>query len=173
MSFLSSLVQFIARPAVVLAILLCTASALDKVNIAVQVRTVGKTVDTDPGRADSQTRLLEITVTNRTRETLPDLVVKWTFFGEDLKEEDIVVAESGEEKARLQPGRSENLKTRETTFHYSRAGVQKRKGKGKRGGKAKKVPASGTRYAGWGVRVYQKGALVGEAYSLLELKEAL
>ena len=92
---------------------------------------------------------------------------------EDLTEEDIVVAESGEEKANLQPGRSENLKTRETTFHYSRAGVQKGKGKGKRGGKAKKVPASGTRYAGWGVRVYQGKALVGEAYSLPEPKEAL
>src|SRR5688572_12988789 len=139
MNFLPSFVQWVARPAIVLALLLCTASALDKVNIAVQVRIGGKSVDTNAGRTDSQTRFLEITVTNRTREALPKLLVKWTLFGNDLKQDDIVVAESGEEKANLQPGRSEKLETRETTFHYSRASFEK--GKGRKGGKAKRVPA--------------------------------
>lgn len=153
------------------------APGLDKVSVAVQVRTPGDAYDASKGRADTQVRALEILVTNRTREELTDLSVKWTLFGFDLKDDEPVVAESGEVKSTLAPMRAEKIETKSATFKSSAAGTQKAggKGKGKSKGKGsmKRVPASGTRYAGWGVQVFQNGTVVGEAFSRIDLKDDL
>lgn len=147
----------------------------DKVGVTVQVRNDGEAVDSTRGRAETQARFLEINVTNRTREELAGLNVKWTFLGYDLKDDEIAFVDSGDVKSTLAPSRSEVIKTKTVKFNYSRAGSQKVKGrgKGKRNGRVKRVPASGTRYAGWGVQVFQNGSLVGEAYSRPELKDEI
>jgi hypothetical protein len=155
-----------------LMLLLSTARALDKVNVAAQIRVApGKSVSTTAaGREATQTRFLEMNITNRTREDLSGLSVKWTLFGSDLKNNDTVISGSGEAKSSLAPGRSEKLNTPEVVFSYSRAGVQKGNAKGV--GRARRAEPAGSRYSGWAVRVYQEGNLVGEAYSLPEFKAA-
>lgn len=162
-----------------LLLLVCAAVpalALDKVGIAVTVKTDGKAIEEKKGYEEEQKRFLAITLTNRTREELSGLVVKWAIFATDLKERETSKAGSGEVKASVYPQRTELVQSQTVTMNYTpRHAVRSSSGKG--GGKSKgsnvkmkTVEASGARYRGWGVRVFQGPALIGEAYSTPELK---
>jgi hypothetical protein len=151
----------------------CRADALDKVSVTAQVHAGTKAGSGGGAAADTQSRKLEVNLTNRTKENLTGLKVKWTLFGSDLKDDDTVAAESGEEKTDLAPGRATKFETKDVEFHFSRATVQRTRSGNRGGARARRVPASGTRYAGWGVRVYQGETLIGEAYSLPEFKGSM
>ncbi len=150
--------------------------ALDKVGVAVNVRTDGRAVDGN-GKTEEQKRFLEIIVTNRTREELTDLSVKWVIFATDLKSNDVTKAGKGDVKASVYPQRNEVITAQTVTMNYTprhaeRSSQSKGKGSNKKGGNttSKTVEASGNRYKGWGVQVFQRGTMVGEAYSTHELK---
>jgi hypothetical protein len=163
------------------AVVLATpAWALESVNVAVQVRTDGAAVE-GKGPADTQKRYLDITLTNRTREDLGGLTVKWVIFSSDLKSGDIDKAGQGEVKSSLSAGRSEEVKTQTVTMKYeprhAERVAQKNQGFNRGGNQGrnrqqmvKVVPASGDRYRGWGVQVLRGSEVVGEAYSTPELK---
>lgn len=165
-----------------LLLLVCAAApvlALDKVSIAVTVKTDGKAIAEKKGYEEEQKRFLAITLTNRTREELSGLVVKWAIFASDLKERETSKAGSGEVKASVYPRHPELVQSQTVTMNYTpRHAVRSSSGKssGKSKGssvKMKTVEASGTRYRGWGVQVFQGSALIGEAYSTAELKGAM
>lgn len=169
-----------AMKTLLLLLLVCAAApalALDKVSIAVTVKTDGKAIAEKKGYEEEQKRFLAITLTNRTREELSGLVVKWAIFASDLKERETSKAGSGEVKASVYPRHPELVQSQTVTMNYTpRHAVRSSSGKGRsKGGKGgsvkmKTVEASGTRYRGWGVQVFQGSALIGEAYSTPELK---
>jgi hypothetical protein len=156
---------------------LAPACALDKVAVTAQVHPAPHAKEAKDH--ESQGRILEITVGNHSHENLTNLKVKWTFFGFDLKDDEVVVAEAGTLKCSLPPNGDTTLSSKPVEFNFTRAHAQKTAGKpGKSGaanqaGKAKQVPASGARYAGWAVQVYQADGVVGEAFSRPDLKDKL
>ena len=150
------------------------AHALDKVALDVQVRSEGGVAS--KGKTDTDTRHLEIKVTNRTSENLSDLVVKWVIFARDLGSDATKQAGSGEVKSSLAPMRAEKIEGQSVTMTHTEGHAEKGKG-GSQGNKSKggskQVKASGERLSGWGVQVLQDGKLVGEAYSRFELKKEM
>jgi hypothetical protein len=166
-----------------LILLVCAASsafALDKVAITVNVKTDGRAVSEAKGKEEEQRRFLDITLTNRTREELSGLVVKWAIFATDLAEGGTTKAGSGEIKSSVYPQRGETLQSQTVTMNYTpRHAERASKGKGGYGNRRrgnttyKTVEATGNRYKGWGVQVYQGTALIGEAYSTPELKNSM
>ncbi len=157
-----------------------TAQAIDKVSIEVQVHSenVAPATEAKPAKGPKlehdESKTLEIKVTNTMREELKDLKVKWTLFGDDLKDNSTAITESGDESASLAPNTSQTVKSKTATYKGERAHSETSGGGGKgKKATAKRVPASGTRYAGWAVQVMQGNTLVGEAYSRPELKASL
>jgi len=155
------------------------AFALESVGVAVQVRTEGAASD-GGGPADTQKRSLAITLTNRTREDLGGLTVKWAIFASDLKSGDTAKAGSGELKSSLAAAASETVQSQTATMKYTprhtetvthKNQVNNGNNRGKnRQQSVKIVDAKGDRYRGWGVQVLRGGAVVGAAYSTPELK---
>jgi hypothetical protein len=153
--------------------------ALDSVNVAVQVRTDGEAVE-GKGTKDTQKRYLDITLTNRTREDLGALTVKWVIFSSDLKSGAIDQAGQGEVKASLAATRSETVKTPTVTMKYEPRHAEPVRHKDKddfinmrrknRPQNVRIVEAKGDRYRGWGVQVFRGKEVVGEAFSTPELK---
>jgi hypothetical protein len=156
-----------------------SALALESVGVAVQVRTEGA-ASGGKGVADTQKRSLAITLTNRTREELGGLTVKWVIFASDLKSGEIGKAGSGELKSSLPASGSETVQSQttimkytprhaETVTHKNRFNDGNNRGKNRQQS-VKIVDAKGDRYRGWGVQVLRGGTVVGEAYSTPELK---
>lgn len=155
-----------------------SALALDKVGIAVNVRTDGKAMGEQKGNAEEQKRFLEITLTNRTREELTGLVVKWAVFANDLEANETVKAGSGQVKSSVYFQRPEVVQSQTVTMKYTpRHAERSSSGKGRSGSNRKAtyktVEAKGTRYKGWGVQVFQGSTMIGEAYSTPELKSEM
>ncbi len=151
-----------------------SARALDKVALEVQVRGDGGVAT--KGKTDTDTRFLEIKISNRTSENLSDLVVKWVIFAKDIANDATKQAGSGEVKSSLAAMRAEKIEGQSVSMSHTDSHAEKGKGSGqgnKGKGGSKKVKASGERFSGWGVQVLQDGKLVGEAYSRFELKKEM
>jgi hypothetical protein len=150
------------------------AHALDKVALAVQVRTEGNAVSSGKPK-DEQARSLEIQISNRTREDLGALTVTWKMFGFDLEDDEVVLEESGKLSTDLKAAATAALQSKTVKFDSTRAhGKRTTAWKKKAPPKTvnyKRVEATGTRYAGWGVEVRRSGELIGEAFSRPDLKE--
>ncbi len=161
--------------------LLPTTQQLNKVDVRVNVKTEGKAFD-GKGAGEQQKRSLEITLTNKTREDLSGLKVKWVMFSTDLKSDKVGKAGSGEVNSNISAGRSEVLEGKTVTMNYTQkhtvrdnAGQNNNRNNNNRNNnnRVKTIPASGDRYRGWGVQVYEGGTLVGDAYSTQDLKSGM
>src|SRR3954467_12853491 len=80
-----------------------SARAIDKVAVTVQVHGAPHKDDNKNDAKESQGRILEIALSNQSREDLKNLKVKWTFFGFDLKDDEVVVSDAGTLKCSLPP----------------------------------------------------------------------
>jgi hypothetical protein len=153
------------------------ALAIDKVAVTVQVHGAPHKDDKKNDAKESQGRVLDIALSNQSRENLTNLKVKWIFFGFDLKDDEVVVSDAGTLKCSLPPNGTANLSSKAVEFDYTRkhaekVGVNPNRLKPTQA-KAKSVAASGTRYAGWAVQVYQVDGVIGEAFSRPDLKDKL
>lgn len=138
----------------------------DRVRIEVRVLTEhdrkdlkGTTVD-----AVTQKKTFDISITGagRSPETR---VAKWIAFGRSLRTDAIVIIDSGEWPVDLSRGGIQKFRTKEISTSSTREHAEAR-GKGRKKGrsKAKTVAAQGTKYLGYGVRVRDGAAIVGEVF---------
>ena len=99
-----------------------------------------------------QSRTLKITLTNSGADSLP-LRVKYAFFGHGAKGHDTIVIDHSDITTQLQPKSDQTLTTKTQTATFTEAHMDKKT----------KVEASGQRFIGWGVKVYQDGKVISEA----------
>ncbi len=131
----------------------------------------GKTNDTK-----KQSRSLTISLQNTSKEQMDGLVVKYWFFGRNMKTKDTQLLKKGERKSSLAPGAKDEVESEDVTSTYTEKHVEVSAAKGGKGGTnrmptAKKVEASGEKLAGYAVQVVQGGKVVAEYYSEPSLKD--
>ena len=116
-----------------------------------------------------QTRALNIKLVNNSNESFDNLVVKYWFFGRDMKEHEARVLKNGERKATLGPRGRETVESETVTSNYVEAHNQTSKSSGKGAGKGAakitKVAASGEKIVGFAVQVLNGTKVVAEEYS--------
>lgn len=123
---------------------------------------------------DTITQKKSITIQLSGKARSPETrVVKWTAYGRNLKTNDLTVLDSGKVKLDLNRSGAQVIttKTVSSTYTDDHAVVSKRGGRGKGVGggggrqklpRAKKVEASGTKFAGYSVQVLDGAQVVGE-----------
>ena len=98
---------------------------------------------------------------------------KWTAYGRGLKGNDITVLESGEFKVDLAGG-AQKVESKKVSTTYTPEHATVSTTRGRSGGTsrttAKKVPAEGTKFIGYGVVVKDGGKIVGEFFDPSGLK---
>lgn len=126
-------------------------------------------------RTKTQSRILDIEVSNMGREDVAGIKVVWTIFGHTMKDHKLIELKRGE-KTIIVPARdaveiaSPEVKVSGTRRHT----VSERKGRGKKARvRSKKVPASGEEYYGYAVELYAGGKLVASTYSKPGLEKVL
>ena len=138
-------------------------------------------VDAD-GKADytgksskTQSRSLNITLSNTGKETITGATIKWTVFGHTMTDHKLVTIKSGQSIKDLPSGAvtefsSERLEISGVREHS----VKSRTGRGRRARTTfKKVPASGHEYYGYAVQVYHKEKLLAESFSQPSIEKLL
>ena len=120
---------------------------------------------------EAMTKSLEISIRG-SHEVNGSVDVVCTFYAHDLDSGDEMVEERQQLKATLEAGQEAVLSSKAVTFKHTPEHAEKKSSSGngsglRPGGKNRstyrKVAATGHRYHGWAVRVYQQGTLVGEA----------
>jgi len=163
----------------ILAVLLSIISAIT-LSLHAQVSPIRMTIDqvskaepkpkTDPKAKPSsektQTRTLNIRLDNNSAESFDGLQVQYWFFGRDMKSRDVTVIKTGERKSTLAPRGKEVVESESVTSSYVEEHYEK-KGRGK----PTKVPASGAKIMGYGVKVTKDGKVLAEYYSEPSYKE--
>ena len=99
-----------------------------------------------------QSRTLKITLLNTGDESLP-LRVKYAFFGRNTGSRDTVIVDHSDITTQLQPKSDQTLTTKTQTAKLIEEHFEKKK----------KVEASGQKFTGWGVKVWQDGNVIAEA----------
>jgi hypothetical protein len=128
--------------------------------------TKGKT-----GSEKTQVRSLNIRLENNSNESFDDMQVKYWFFGRDMKSRDVTVINTGERKSSLAPRAKEIVESESVSSSYVEEHYEVAKGKGGKGGKPTKVPASGAKIMGYAVRLMKDGKVLSEYYSEPSYKE--
>ena len=126
-----------------------------------------------PGGEKVQSRALTIKLLNNSGESFENLVVKYWFFGHDMKAHDATVLKNGERKASIGPRGRETVESEAVSSTYVEAHTEAAKGKGGKGGKATKVPASGEKIVGYAVQVLNGDKILAETYSEASYKQKL
>lgn len=108
---------------------------------------------------------LEVTLQNTSSKPYGDVTVKYFLFAADLKSKAISVMGAGEKKAELAPTRSVTVETEPASATYT---PEHRKGYGRR---STAVPASGQKYKGYGVQVFQGDTLLAEVFNPPTMKQ--
>jgi hypothetical protein len=148
----------------------------DRVRVECRLSTDTDEKDLKGTTEDTVTQKKSITVQLSGKARSPETrVVKWTAYGRNLKTNDLTVLDSGKVKLDLDRSGAQTIttKTVSSTYTDDHAVVSKRGGRGKGGGggggggrqkmpKAKKVEASGTKFAGYSVQVLDGAQVVGE-----------
>jgi hypothetical protein len=115
-------------------------------------------------RVITDNRQLEITVSNTTGGGLQNLTVIYYIFAQDVKAKEVVLAKKREKTISLSPlGKlAFSTETAIMTLHpaFSKSS----------GGKMTPVPASGYKFAGYGVQVLAGDAVLAELFEPRELK---
>lgn len=123
----------------------------------------------------TQSRILNIAISNYGKDTLPDVKVKWWIFGHNMKGHQLIILKDGENKVGISANgkievASPEVKVTGTREHK----VTSRKGAGRRGrASTKTVPASGQEYYGYAVEVYSSNTQIAAEYSQPSFKEEL
>jgi hypothetical protein len=108
----------------------------------------------------SAARSLKIFVSNASKEMI-DVKVKYLFFGRDAKGKDVVVVDQGEKPIQVKPLATEMIETPTAKATFIEAHAEKNK----------KVEASGIKFIGHAVQVFQSDKMVAEYYDPLSVKE--
>lgn len=119
---------------------------------AVRIAVLQESKSDTNGFAKVQHRALKITLTNTGPDSLP-LRVNYAFFGRGAKGHDTIVIDHSDLTTQLQPKQEQTLTTKNQTASFV----------GEHFDKKTKVEASGQRFTGWGVKVYQDGKVIAEA----------
>jgi hypothetical protein len=123
------------------------------------------------GAEKTQVRSLNINLVNNSNESFDGLEVKYWFFGRDMKSREVKVINAGERKSSLTPRAKELVESESVSSSYVEEHYEVAKGKGGKGGKPTKVPASGAKIMGYAVRVMKDGKVLAEYYSEPSYKE--
>ena len=153
-------------------------SGNDAVRIEVRVQSDQDRKDIAKSTADTTTQHKTLTITLSGKAKSPETRTgKWTAYGRGLKGNDITVLESGEFKVDLAGGaqkvESKKVSTTYTPEHAT-VSTSRTRSSGGSGGTtrttAKKVPAEGTKFIGYGVVVKDGERVVGEFFDPSGLK---
>ena len=137
-----------------------------KVQATTEHKGSGKTIRSEPVEQD-KTMDIEITGKPKTPETRTG---KWMIYGRDEKGHAVSVVDSGDFKIELPVSGPQKVESKKVSMNYTPShnqGGGGGKGKPKAG---KKVEATGTKYAGYGVVVMDGDKVVGEAYDPMGIK---
>ena len=108
-------------------------------------------------------RALKISVVNSSNEPL-ELKLKYVLFGRDAADKDIKAIDQGDRPAPVKPRSTEIVETGTATAVFVEARFDP--------GTHKRVPASGTKFVGYGVQVLLGDRLVAESYVPPSMKAA-
>lgn len=147
-------------------------NAIGETNHAVRLETKieGKaTYDRGKSESKTQTRKIEVTITNTSQNALNGAVVKWAIYGHEMKDHQLQVIKSGEEKTTILANDDKVVETPEITITGNREYKVTSKSRSRSGGRGRPkttaVPASGEDYYGYAVEVFADGHLVTSYYS--------
>lgn len=116
-----------------------------------------------PPKPEQDVRMLEINLTNTTKNDYKGLKVLALFVTRVRGEAALNIESSEELSADIAPGGKAELKTKEVIAIFTPAGIANKK----------RVKASGSKFAGYGVQVYNGETVVGESFSPPSLKATL
>ena len=128
-------------------------------SVGVRVDQVSKSLT--EGAKKTVKRSLAVRLVNNSTET-QTVIVKYMLFGRDAATGDILVMDSGERSATVKSRATELIETTAATAVFNEAKPVA----------GKRVPASGTKFVGYGVRVMSGEKVVAEAYDPASLKES-
>ena len=109
-----------------------------------------------------QHRVLKITLTNSGPDSLP-LRVKYAFFGRAAKGHDTIVIDHSDLTTQLQPKSDQTLTTASQSATFVEEHFDKKK----------KIEATGQKFTGYGVKVYQDGKVIAETCEPLSMQDDL
>ncbi len=149
------------------------------VRIEVRVASDQDRKDIKSSSADSVTQHKTLTIALSGKPKSPETRTgKWTAYGHSAKGHDYPVLESGEFKVEFSPQGRQTIESKKITTTYTPEHSVVSRGRSGGGGgtgrsttKAKKVEATGTRFAGYGVVVKDGGKVVGETFDPAGLKQ--
>lgn len=131
------------------------------------------------GKSESktQTRKIEVTVTNTSDKAMDGTVVKWVIYGHEMKNNQLKVIKEGEVKTGVSANDSKVVETAEVKITGNREYKVTSRSGGRSGGKSRSkttnVPASGEDYYGYAVEVFTDGKLVASYYSKPSIEKDL
>jgi hypothetical protein len=147
--------------------------------ISIHVEASSKTeLNKDDRYTKTQAHSLKVQVTNSGKEPA-DINVKYIFFGRDVKAHNIDKINEGEKTAQIKPLATDVVDIPAVTSSYTDEHYDMPGGGGAGGGKGggknvkpgKKVEASGSKFVGYAVQVFQKDKMVAEAYEPASMKD--
>lgn len=149
---------------------LVTGNELVRIEVRVASEQDRKDIKSSSADTVTQHKTLNITLTGKPKS--PETRTgKWTAFGHSAKGHDYTVLESGEFKIDLSAQGRQTVESKKvTTTHTPEHSVVSRGRSGGGGGrgrtttKAKKVEATGTKFAGYGVVVKDGSKIVGQIF---------
>lgn len=157
------------------------ASSNDRVRVVVSIISANQTKDIKGASTDTtmQNKTLSIALTGSSRS--PDSrVIKWAAYGRDLKSRTLSTIGFGTIPVALVNNRqTAESKSISTTYTPEHSEVSKSSGRGGGGSsrgrapKAKKVAASGVKFAGYSVQVLDGGTVVGETSDPVGIKQSV
>ena len=129
----------------------------------------------------SQKLSLKLFLSNSSAADVPNLKVKYVFFGREQDDQEISVVERGERRTSVAAMNTTVLETESATGKYTEEhGERVNKGAGwagnrRKGGSVrfKTVEATGTKVIGYGVQVFAGVEMVAEAFSAPSLKDRM
>ena len=138
--------------------------------VRVEVRITGDSARKDlkntTASAVTQNKTLVILLSGKPKSP-ESRIVKWTAYGRDMKGHDVRQIESGEVKLDLPANGQQTVESKRISVTYTpdHSEVTKTKSRGNNKGttKAKKIEASGVKFAGYSVQVLDGSAVVGQA----------
>ena len=139
-------------------------------SLRMEAKIEGKaTYDRGKSESKTQTRKIEVTLTNTSAKAMESTVVKWAIYGHDMKSKQLKIIKSGEEKTSVPGNDSKVVETAETKVTGNREYKVTSKSGGRSSGRSRSktavVPASGEDYYGYAVEVFADGQLVASYYS--------
>ena len=144
--------------------------------ISLRVEQVSK--DQHNNFTHKQEKSLKVALTNSSAQDLNAVKIKYFYFARNVKTRDVIVSAKGEVSADVKSHATATFETPGVTMSYTEEHTEgnpfaNKNGNNKTNGgmaKTKKVEASGKRFDGYGVQVFNGGALAGEYFSEPSLK---